>query len=126
MQDRSGTVIGVGRRHSGVYALDSHHLPSSSGAVHHYHAAVLPHQLWQHRLGHLCPSHMSSLISHGVLGAVSPPSYVLCFGCKLGKQLQQPSPLSVSQSAAPFELIHSDVWGPVPFVSKGGNRYFVY
>ena len=52
---------------------------------------------------------MSSLVSHGVLGAVSPPSDVLCFGHKLGKQLQQPYPLSVSQSAAPFELIHFDV-----------------
>ena len=68
---------------------------------------------------------MSSLVSHGVLGAVSPPSDVVCFGCKLSKQLQRPYPLSVSQFVAPFELIHSDVWGPASFVSKGGNRYYV-
>ena len=30
VQDRSGVVIGAGRRHSGVYALDSLHLSSSS------------------------------------------------------------------------------------------------
>ena len=68
---------------------------------------------------------MSSLISHGILGAVSPSTDVVCFGCKLGKQLQRHYPLSVSQSAAPFELIHSDVWGPAPFVLKGENRYYV-
>ena len=105
VHDRSRTMIGAGRRHSGVHALNSLHLPSSFGAVHHCHAAILPHHMWHHRLGHLSPSHMSSLVSHGVLGAVS-PSDVVCFGYKLGKQLQRPYPLSVSQSVAPFELKH--------------------
>ena len=41
VQDRNRTVIGVGRRHSGVYALESLHLPSSSVPVCHYHAAIL-------------------------------------------------------------------------------------
>ena len=89
------------------------------------HDAALPHQQWHHRLGHLSPARMSTLISQGSLGAVSPRTDVICFGCKLGKQLQRPYPLSQSQSCAPFDLVHSDVWGPAPFVSKGGNRYYV-
>ncbi|KAH7665923.1 RNA-directed DNA polymerase protein [Dioscorea alata] len=125
VQDHSGMVIGAGRRHNGVYVLDSLHLPSSTRLVHQCHAAILSHHMWHHRLGHLCPTRMSSLVRLGVLGAVSPSSDVVCLGCKLGKQLQRPYPLSVSQTTAPFELIHSDVWGPAPFVSKGGNRYYV-
>lgn len=63
--DRSGTVIGAGRRHSGVYALDSLCLPSPATPIHHCHTVVLFHHMWHHRLGHLCPR-MASLVHHGV------------------------------------------------------------
>ena len=32
---------------------------------------------------------------------------------------------SESFSFAPFDLIHSDIWGPVPVSTEGGSRYFV-
>ena len=28
-------------------------------------------------------------------------------------------------SSAPFDFVHSDVWGLAPFTTKGGSRYFV-
>lgn len=65
------------------------------------------------------------MVHRGVLGSVSGNTSLDCLGCRLGKQVQLTYPQSESVFEHPFDLVHSVVWGPAPFASEGGHRYYI-
>jgi hypothetical protein len=75
-------------------------------------------------LGHASISRVHSLAICGQLGFVGSESFD-CVACQLGKQSALPFNKSDYVSSSPFDLVHSDVWGPVPIPTMGGSRYFV-
>jgi hypothetical protein len=93
---------------------------SSSVAV----TTTLSPDLWHSRLGYASLSRLQLLASQGHLGSVSFNKFD-CMSCQFGKQTKLPFNNSDSFSSAPFDLVHSDVWGPAPFTTEGGSRYFV-
>jgi hypothetical protein len=92
VQDRcTGTLLGAGPRClDGLWELDWLCLPSDAAnaiSSAHVAASTSSFQQWHHRLGHLCGSHLSSLVHHGVLGYVSDNASLDCMDCRLGKQI---------------------------------------
>ncbi|GJR10326.1 retrovirus-related pol polyprotein from transposon TNT 1-94 [Tanacetum coccineum] len=96
-------VVGTGHRQGDLYVLDHfryiHAIASSS---------VDLSSFWLNPLGKIDAHDISD-----------------CSGCKLAKFSALPFSNSVSSFNAPFDLVHSDVWGPSPVSIKGDSKYYV-
>jgi len=110
IQDRqTRSTIGRGRLQNGLYLLDiSPTVLSSVSSID-----------WHCRLGHA-----PLPVLQKALPDVSFPSFK-CDSCIYGKQPRSSFPAHCTRSIAPFDLVHSDVWGPFKITSISGFRYFI-
>ena len=86
--------------------------------------------LWHNRFGHLGYDNVSKLIKgkmvEGMNCDVQVKPKTVCEPCIMGKQHRIPYPKGVSTCATEaFEVVHSDVCGPMSVSSFGGSQYFV-
>ncbi|KAK8933689.1 hypothetical protein KSP39_PZI015904 [Platanthera zijinensis] len=110
IQDRrTQTTIGKGRLRNGLYLLDDS--PTNLSSV--------SSTDWLRRLGHA-----PLPVLQRVLPDVSFTPFQ-CDSCILGKQTRSSFSSHCTRSAAPFDLVHSDIWGPFKITSISGFRYFI-
>ena len=115
--------IGTGYLEHNLYWLDV-----SMAALHaHTRSATIPLHIWHQRMGHM--SHMA-LKSHGPAAttgmdidssAVAIPS--ACHGCELGKSARKPFSGSGKKTSRIYEVVHSDLAGPMQTKSIQGSVY---
>ncbi|RVX02093.1 Retrovirus-related Pol polyprotein from transposon TNT 1-94 [Vitis vinifera] len=115
LQDRStGKTIGIGRDSQGLYHLTSDSSPAVCIST---DAPLLIHS----RLGHPSLSKFQKMVPH-----FSTLSSLSCESCQLGKHTRVSFPKRLNNRAkSPFELVHTDVWGPCRTASTLGFQYFV-
>ncbi|RVW98628.1 Retrovirus-related Pol polyprotein from transposon TNT 1-94 [Vitis vinifera] len=115
LQDRStGKTIGIGRESQGLYHLTSDSSPAVCIST---DAPLLIHN----RLGHPSLSKFQKMVSR-----FSTLSSLSCESCQLGKHTRVSFPKRLNNRAkSPFELVHTDVWGPCRTASTLGFQYFV-
>ena len=80
--------------------------------------------LWHHRLGHPTNSVVSLMLHKANVPFTKSSLPTLCHTCLEGKFSKLPFPQHVNQSVIPFEIIHTDIWGPAPCISVDGYRYY--
>lgn len=129
---RSQRLIGTGRRQGGLYVLDHLRIPDVAASSVDLSSFRLSRSssdfyLWHNRLGHVSASRLQFLASTGALGTLKSHDISDC-NCKLAKFSALPFSKSISFSHTPFNLVHSDVWGPSLVTTKGGVKIscFIY
>jgi len=83
--------------------------------------------LWHRRLAHVGMRNLSKLLKGkhvlGLTDVVFDKNRV-CSACQAGKQVGTPHPVkNIMTTTRPLELLHMDLFGPVAYVSIGGNKY---
>ena len=81
--------------------------------------------LWHCRLGHPTNSVVQVALGKASIPFSDTSSPHTCTSCLKGKFTKLPFSVNASKSVTPFEVIHSDVWGPAPSVSLDGYKYYV-
>jgi len=124
-----GQVIGISHKVGNLYQLKHLHVPAFCVAT---TSTIVPRvllltsaDLWHYRLGHPLNSRLFNLFKMDLLKRNDSSSVSPCKSCKLAKHLAIPFNTRKSSSLATFDLIHSDIWGPVPISSLGGYFYYV-
>ncbi|CAN0839811.1 Retrovirus-related Pol polyprotein from transposon RE1 [Linum grandiflorum] len=87
-------------------------------------------ELWHSRLGHPHSARLEFMFKNNFLpdklklDSVS-ASASKCMSCVGAKMSQLPFSSSKTEIGESFHLIHTDLWGPSPVISRLGYRYFV-
>jgi histone deacetylase 1/2 len=80
---------------------------------------------WHLRLGHVHSSAITAVLNLCNIPVLNKFTNESCsFGC-IGKSHRLYAPMSQTVYTQPFEVIHTDLWGPTPFDSYDGYRYYI-
>ena len=115
--------IGTGYLEHNLYWLDA-----SMAALHaHTRSATIPLHIWHQRMGHMSHMALKSYGPSATTGMDIDASNVAiphaCHGCELGKSARKPFSASGRKTSRVFEIVHSDLAGPMQTRSVQGSYY---
>ena len=120
-------ILGYGVRRGKLYYLE---LPENGGSkisqanqTSNKDKARATIWLWHRRLGHLSFGYLKKLQPQLFSGLNDREFH--CDTCELAKSHRISYSPSLNKSSEPFEVIHSDVWGPAKVPSISRARYFM-
>ena len=81
--------------------------------------------LWHIRLGHMMERGMRKLQKRNLLAGAKSCKLDFYKYCVMGKQCRMRFKTAMHKTEGILDYVHSDIWGPVKVVSKGGTLYFM-
>jgi len=80
---------------------------------------------WHRKLEHPNNKVLEKVLKNCNVKTSSRDQFSFCEACQFGKLHLLPFKSSSIHAKEPLELIHSDVWGPVPILSPSNFKYYV-
>jgi hypothetical protein len=121
-----GDIVAEARAKYGLFLL--HTWSDQRLAMAAYSSSSDPIQrLWHERMGHLGVQNLKKLqsMSTGLDLSHLPHEDCTCEACLRGRMRDTPHRDSLAKNAKPYEVIFSDVEGPMSVTGHDGSRYFV-
>ena len=127
--DKNGILLGTGSLVDKLYYLKFESVAQESIAIATGSEVENKADLWHRRLGHLNEIQLREMASHDLVKGVNIPKSTrisFCEKCVEGKMSKKPfKSVGEIRSVRKLQCVHSDVCGPMPTQSIGGNKYFV-
>ncbi|TQD95848.1 hypothetical protein C1H46_018590 [Malus baccata] len=128
VQDKpTGRILYKGLCHNGLYPIISSrsHSVINKGTIAAFLGKQVAVSIWHKRLGHPSNTIVSQILNSSQVSCVADQDPSVCQPCLEGKFSKLPFSSSRDKSVHPFDIVHSDVWGPAPCVSLEGFKYYV-
>jgi len=131
---RTGESILTGTMCKNLYYLDNINPDANLEVpmkVYHTTNSKVTLELMHRRLDHLNFGAVKKLFKKNMVSGVTlskgdlNANLSICECCVRGKMQRTPFPKSSSHKSEILELVHSDLWGPLPVMSLGGKFYFI-
>ena len=84
-----------------------------------------PTFIWHCRLGHINEKHIEQLHKDGLLSSFDFKSFDICESCLPGKMTKAPFTGHSERASDLLGFVHTDVYGPMSSIDRGGFQYFL-
>jgi histone deacetylase 1/2 len=98
---------------------------SKNKAVASFTASSSESNVWHHRLGHANTKSVKSILQLCNISYNNAKLSEFCDSCCIGKSHKLHAPSTDTVYTTPFELLHTDLWGPAHTPSHCGYSYYI-
>lgn len=115
-----------GVQSEGLYKLQETFAANCCLVENNHEGSSSERDLWHRRLGHPSEKVLSEILKSCNMTFLLNKNCSFCETCQLGKSHALRFKKFESHAVKPLDLVHTDLWGPAPFQSSSGCKYYIF